>query len=638
MLAVGLLSAAAQVVLLREYLALFLGNELIVGLALAVWLAAGGLGSLAGVRRPGRTRGPWLLLPACAVAAAVPLVRASRLLFEPGEAIPPLWIAAIIVSTAAPSALFAGYVFGALSSRHAGNGLYVAENGGNLAGSLLVYVAALLYAPNAVIIVAALCALILPLRRHLFALTALAVLCAGLMTTDHLSSGWKYAGEPQRIVYGREGELAWRTSPSDTSLFVNGVLYAADLERPTVEQAVHIPMAQRPNPRRVLVLFDQGHSAELADYPDVHVDRIAAEPALARPGDRSVPPERIHTDTAYDVILLGSGLPLTAATSRFYAQPFLRHMRTLLGDSGVLSFTLPFSRNYLSDTERRLYDVILATTRSVFEHVWVFPGEAFTFVASPQPLPRRIAPTVPTSYLAAFVLPSVTESRLAEANRIPAPEVPLNTTTRPVALSLGIQEWAQRYRWSLWGFGVVLATLFLAGIAALPWSAPALSIGTSGLTAGLTSVIYLLLYQASYGALYSRVSLLLMALTLGFAVGGYMGGHAEGRIRHLDLAIGLYAMGSVGCLVLVPYPPILLFLLAHSALGALCGLQFAVERSEHEGVRYAADLIGGVLGMSLGSTVLMPLVGAWWTIVSVGLVKVSIWGIRARIRAAEGAG
>lgn len=101
------------------------------------------------------------------------------------------------------------------------------------------------------------------------------------------------------------------------------------------------------------------------------------------------------------------------------------------------------------------------------------------------------------------------------------------------------------------------------------------------------------------------------------------------RLERLDAAIGLYAFLSVLVLLAVPYPPIALFLGVNTALGALCGLQFSLERAESEGVRYAADLLGGVLGMSLGSTVLMPLLGAWWAIAIVSLVKIAAWAVRA---------
>ncbi len=48
LLALGITSIATQIVLLREFLSVFYGNELVIGIVLANWLILTGVGSLLG--------------------------------------------------------------------------------------------------------------------------------------------------------------------------------------------------------------------------------------------------------------------------------------------------------------------------------------------------------------------------------------------------------------------------------------------------------------------------------------------------------------------------------------------------------------------------------------------------------------
>ncbi len=62
LLGYGVLSLSAQVIILREFLALAQGNEIFLGLGLWAWLIWTGLGSLVGgrlaVNQPGKTNHP----------------------------------------------------------------------------------------------------------------------------------------------------------------------------------------------------------------------------------------------------------------------------------------------------------------------------------------------------------------------------------------------------------------------------------------------------------------------------------------------------------------------------------------------------------------------------------------------------
>jgi hypothetical protein len=137
-------------------------------------------------------------------------------------------------------------------------------------------------------------------------------------------------------------------------------------------------------------------------------------------------------------------------------------------------------------------------------------------------------------------------------------------------------------------------------------------VGTSGFAAGVYSVALMLLYQFSHGTLYSRIAVLMIALTIGFVLGSRMK-----RFPFSDGAIGLYAAVTLIVLVTVPFPPLALFCVFHAGIGFLSGAQFVTRRGTSWGGLYAADLAGGVFGMALCSTLLIPSFGV--TTVALGL-------------------
>lgn len=629
---VGLLAAAVQVVLLREYLSIAGGNELIIGAALCCWMLAGSLGSLVG-GRVGRGRADIGAVAAAAAAATgFVCIRAVRLPFAPGETVPAAVMLCAMALSSAPVSSLAGYLFAVLG-RQSGTALYGAENGGNAAGALIVYVAALLYAPNGVILALAIFPLaFLLLSRRVLWFTVLA-LAASAPILDSATDSWKYPGGLTRVVNGREGELAWVVSSGDTTVMLNGQPYRSTVGQATVEQSVHLPMGVRGDTRRVLVVYDQGVGTELSRYDDIDVTRIGLDRALAGPDDLHVPVEKHRSVVPYDVILLGVGMPSTAAESRCFTDAFYHRMHGLLSHSGVLSFTLPFSENYLNDHEERLFHMVFKTLLSVFPHVRVFPGAGYTFMASPSPLPDSVRLVVGTDYLEQFVLPSVSPDRVETANRAPPEGTPLSTRGRPVALYLELQRWAREFRVPLHVLAVFGAGLVLLVALLLPRTRAVLSIGSSGLAAGAVSMGYLFLHQTTHGALYSQVSLLLIALSAGFVMGSQAVDHLAGPrlrtvLRHsMDGTLAAYAVVSLVLLSLPVVFPVWVFVCAQTLLGGLCAVQFRIE-GDTEGHRYAADLLGGVVGMLLASLVVVPLFGVVSMAVGVGALKAAAWAIR----------
>jgi hypothetical protein len=210
---------------------------------------------------------------------------------------------------------------------------------------------------------------------------------------------------------------------------------------------------------------------------------------------------------------------------------------------------------------------------------------------------------VKTDYLASSIIPGSSPERTQNANKRPLGPV-VNTRDRPVTLLLGLQTWLERFKYSVWTIVALLGAASMAVIVLLPKTRDAFSVATSGFATGVYSVCLLLLYQATFGALYSRVSLLLVGLTAGFALGSFVK-----RFPFSDFLIGLYAIASLFVLAALPFPPAFLFYLFHAGIGVMAGAQFVTRDARAQASLYAADMLGGAIGMAACSTVLAPLFG-----------------------------
>ncbi len=206
-LVTGLTALLLQVVLTRELLVSFFGNELCIGLILVDWLLLTALGTALAGRLLSRLRNPLALLftDLLLVATIMPLqIYAARAVggrtMFPGELIDPLSILVLAAVVLAPGCLLLGaqFAFGcqlvtgddsARGAAHVGY-IYVLEALGAIIGGLLFHfwladhlqtirIVLLLAVLNG--LAALLVAAHLPIKRRLLALSFLALLLAGII-------------------------------------------------------------------------------------------------------------------------------------------------------------------------------------------------------------------------------------------------------------------------------------------------------------------------------------------------------------------------------------------------------------------------------------------------------------------------
>lgn len=623
--AAGFSSAAIQVLLIREYLSIFSGNELVIGVIFGLWLIFVALGSLAGSRMhlPGQKIINVLYI--ASVLLGILAIRAVRLLFDPGEVIAPWIIPIIVLLTQSDAAFFGGLVYGRISKIKSGSRLYLVENTGALMGLIFVSSGILLHWSNGILIssILALFAIFAFLSDYSGIKQSITVcvvslsMIAGFFYLDPQSVKWKYPFGVDVVRTGFGGEIAEKDAAGDTLILLNNSLYRNKMSLPSIEQAVHIPIAMHKGRiHRALVIGNMGQIQEIKKYDSVRLTCIENEPILAKNECIFCAVEELKPDSLFDVVFLGSAMPATAQSGRFFTETFFKKMRTLTGESGVFSFSLPFSENFLSSDENALKSLLLRTLKKVFKQATIIPGSVYTFVASDKPLKWPVKISVTTQYLENYTMITIDSTRIAAANKTDLSNE-TNTINRPLVLYFAQKQWLGLFDKSFLYAAGFFIFLGLLSIYLLPKSAPAFSIGSTGLVVGIYSIAIMLIYQFSYGTLYAKLSFLMVSLTAGFVAGSFMK-----KFPFSDTVIGLYAAFSMLFLVRIPYMPVIVFMILNVGMGFLAAGQFVTRKTDSWGGLYAADLTGGVIGMILGSTILIPCFGIESIAIGMGVIKV----------------
>ncbi len=661
----GFTTVIAQIVLLRELIVVFSGNEFTLGLMLASWLAATAFGS--GVLGRRRSREPRTTVAALfgAAAAALPLsllaARAGRRVFEtvPGELLGP---GPTIVTCIAAMALFccvSGFLFAAASRMYAeatGAGdakatsaVYLFEAAGSAAGGVLASVVLLRWlgpfeiaAGLAAVNVGA--AALVARRRALLAVAAAALIAVPPL--DALSRVWMWNGfrviENRNTVYGNITVIG---TEGARSVYENGVNLFNAPDPAAAEEAVHFALLEHPAPRALLLIGGaaSGSLEEALRHPTLErIDAVELDPEVLRlETGRAARDPRVNLHAAdgrrfvkgasrrYDAIVINLPGPHTAQLNRFYTEEFFREAAARLASGGVFSFALASSESYISPERAALFRCIRRTLGEVFPRVALVPGDPVHFLAGgtvsmraedlvARARKRRLGTQYVSEYMLPFRLRPERVAALEEQIR-PVADTPVNRDFAPVAYYLDAVLWSRQFGGGAPAF-TWIAVAIAATAAALVQTrrgVVAAAVGAMGFTQIGLEVMLLLAFQVVYGYVYHQLAIVIGAFMAGMAVGNWLASRGAGGMRRLAL-VGAAAVCAPLLVALAARsaPPAVYPLLA-AVCGFLGGYQFPIasriwfERSERRnpGSLYAADLAGSCAGALLVSAWLIPLLG-----------------------------
>jgi spermidine synthase len=326
----GFSAVVGQIVLMRELIQVFNGNEISLGILLGTWLLWTAVGSGAwsvlagaaglGLNRPRRAVAAFECVLAVSLPATIWALRGAKGFFQtvPGELVGPVpmlltSLACLSVFCAASGALFVAAARmaeqeGGVSARAAASTAYLLEAAGSGLGGILASVVLVRFCESfqiaalvGLINICMAAALVLRIKGRRVAVLAEAAVLAAIplliwvaprvdqAARDRLWHGFNVVGE-RNSIYGNlvvtETGKNWTgaiRSGEIRSIYSNGAILANAPDPAAAEEAVDYALLEHAAPKRVLLIGGgvNGAVAETLKHPTVErLDYVELDPAL----------------------------------------------------------------------------------------------------------------------------------------------------------------------------------------------------------------------------------------------------------------------------------------------------------------------------------------------------------------------
>jgi len=468
-IAMGFSSMISQIVLLRELVLLFTGNELTLGIILALWLLWTAFGSGVMGRLIKFSARPLILLISCQFLLVVLLplsvifIRSSRLIFSvaSGEITNPIFVLIVPLIALAPVCIIVGFLYTLgckllsqtgqkIHSSVPGRVFLFEAIGSGIAGFIASIILFRFLENFQIVTIVCIVNLgiaflfwIVIRQKLLPLLIPCAVISIAMMIflfprLDDFSNK-KLWGDLQLLhsettIYGN---IVITGLGESISFYENGVLMFTHPDLMYAEESVHFALLEHLKPHNVLLIGGDaaGSLPQVLYHPQIQrVDFVLLDPKSIQLAQEFLPSlaeilkdERIkiwyrdgriflkQTDTKYDVIIVNLPDPQTALINRFYTLEFYQSVQKKLTQDGILSFSITSSENVLSDEQTVFLNDLYRTMKQVFEDIVLIPGNSIHFIGccssgvltdDPQVLVQRLQQRrLPTLYIREYYIP-----------------------------------------------------------------------------------------------------------------------------------------------------------------------------------------------------------------------------------------
>jgi spermidine synthase len=685
LLVLGFSTLVTQIILIRQVMAYFDGNELVIGLTLGLWMLMTALGA----RLKSRWNSPaflHLLLAFLSIITVV-LIPFGRYMFVTPGVMAGFGITTLVVFISLlPFCLVAGMLFPMLSAllstgkkpgilHHA----YALESIGSLTGGLLfslvmVYFFTTWQSLTTVIIVnlALAIQIYLAKRKRIMAFSIMGMLLAFMaiaVVFDPLSLLDRLYYQGQEIIsrvdtpYGR---LVVTRVSDQVNIYQNGIPLTQPNDLASREERVHYAMLIKPDAKKVLMISGGtgGALQEVLKYPEARIDYVDIDPyligeAIKHGGIRESPrisiihkdPGRFikSTDKVYDVILLNSPNPSSGLLNRMFTHSFFRELKRHLAKDGVLQVALSGGANYLSSEALLLHSVTYNSLNKEFDIIGLVPGGRNYFLAGDS-LPGKMlgemyaAAGIENQYVNPYY---INEMQMGQRSRKIMEQLDrdagINSDIKPTGYYLRIREWLNQFQIPVWLAPSILGIIVLVFIFTLgPLN---LGLFSGGLAAASAELMLLLWLQATYGFAYQLAGLIFTAFMTGLVAGSWFFPNLIRKFTFrtflfFQLIMSAFLFTMMGYIFLSETTPIpgwlnlsIIFILTLVA-GSITGLQYTsavrIRKSpalQNVSLSYSSDLAGSAMGSMIVSVFLLPIIGFYMTSIGLAIFCLAIFTI-----------
>lgn len=668
--ATGIASVTTQLVVIREFLAQFQGNEIVVALVLFNWLVLGGVGTRLAHRSKSASAAVLAICSYALAALSAGQIAAIRLLrpqiFPLGASVGFYPVVLFSVLTMAPYAIMVGYVlpYSLFVIRRQdpsfpGARLYIADNLGDVCGGALFSFLFVYWCT--------------PMQALLVANLALIVTAWPLVSTRRFGGLWGGVAllalilclwfeidllnpDIGRLIHYQEsryGRLTLHQDQEQITLFADGRPAFSTQDRALAEEMVHYPLSQIQHPENILLISTAaGVMEEIEKYHPRQVDYVELDAFMAKllfeyrlmPAVQGL--NMIHTDarqwlresqTRYDAILMNLPEPRTFQLNRFFTDRFFEIVRTHLLPQGIFSFSVEGYANYMTDAQREKISSLVNTLKRHFRNVELLPGLRLFFLCSQSAIDLRIperlkAKEIPTRYVGPYFDGNVTPERRSGLAENLNPDAPLNIDERPYLMRVVFTQWFTKFGGSPTAMGVLLGAALVIYLIRLQH--PEFVLFTTGLMTMGSEILVIFAFQIFIGYIYLKIGVIVTIFLAGLLPGARLGQGFSARSRTFlplsDLAMMLLIAAMLVALSIAgDRLSEWFYYISGFLISIMCGFQFPLalaqlgDTNRAASRMFAVDLIGAACGALIVSTLLIPL----WGLVTTACVLIGIKSI-----------
>ncbi|MBD3204659.1 hypothetical protein GF327_10290 [Candidatus Woesearchaeota archaeon] len=675
----GVSSIVTQIILMREFLNIFSGNELVIGITFSNWLFLTGTGAYLGkIIKKKKIRFFMMsqLLLSILPFFMIFIIRYSRNnIFDPGVLLGLNEIVVFSFLVLAPYCLISGSLLTLACSIFIRFNLsigkvYFIDNIGDILGGLvfsffLVYFFNSFQAAFFIFLLNLIPLIYLGLKNNKFILISsiviLLIVSLLFLTVDIQKRSLELFYNNQVILYEKSspyGHIAVTKSQNQLNFYENGIILFSTENTIENEETIHYALSQTDNPENILLISGgvSGTINEILKYGVNEIDYVELDPNIISIGKRFTTnlnfqkvnivnkDARLYIQSRekkYDAVIVDLPDPKTAQINRFYTLEFFSDVKKILTDKGVVSLSLSSSENYLNKELIKLHSSVYNTFGLVFKNIIFIPGDEVFFIASGKRLNYNISESlnkknIHTEYVNEFYLKGkFTKERLDNFLDSIDKDVQINRELKPITYYFGFLTYTglteQNYTLVLIFF-IIITIYFLSRLNSITFS-----IFTTGFSAASLQIVLIIVFQILYGYVYGMISLIITFFMLGLAIGSF--------------TVEKYRIDSKRNLILTEFSMIcfaiilgfFLVYLKRSQLGyetiifpfltlipaVIAGIEFPISSgllknkpSKKASSLYNADLIGACLGSFIASIIFIPLFGIFWTCAFVGIIKI----------------
>ena len=584
----GFTLLGAQIILLREFLMVYNGNELVIGLLLSIWLLITALGSWAGrflkaeKKYDNLIRVLFLFISIYPLAASFSIEYFRNVLLEPGRMVSLteiVWYSTLLLFHLCFTGGFLFNVINIASGK--GKGLlqncYALESFGSLVGGMIISLFFIFYLQISnfrsleyLMILNLIFFGIHDFRqRKFFESFVFVIITLFLMMSifkfepNEIAKKKLFSG--QKILLTKEtayGNLTVTETEGQMNFFENGVLLFSTGDVAQREEDIHYAMLERPDAKKILLIGGgmTGTTLEILKYKDIReIDYLEVNPDIfniTKDYTDYLSDQRIRTfaedplifvkktQKKYDVIFVNQPPPSSAQLNRFFTVEFYKRLKRLLLPGGVVSTRLTSSENYMSNDEVELQTSVYNSIRKSFKNVLVVPGQKLYYLASDSTLTMDFAQRYKALHIEnkyvndAYLNDNLIRFRSDQVVSSYTDSTLVNHDFKPFVYLLYIRHWLSFYQVNIWVIPVaytILALLFLVFLK--PGST---AMFTSGFTGAGTEILLLIAFQVVFGYVYLFLGVIITLFMAGLTVGSLVSKNCmKYDIRKLILKIQL---------------------------------------------------------------------------------------------------